>query len=126
MSDPSGPVTVAGLTIHGIEIVRLGFGSLVANITTAGLWITGLLILATEWRNRPWSVEVRKLIAMVSAFVVLITFSPFVYERYYFLLVPLLILLLHRSFRSRRLLTAWIALQALITAGYSYYSIVLK
>lgn len=126
MSDPSGQAIVAGVTIHGIEIVRLGFGSLAANITKAGLWITGLLILATEWRNRPWSFEVRKLIAMVSAFVVLITFSPFIYERYYFLLVPLLILLLHRSFRSKRLLTAWIALQAMITAGYSYYSIVLK
>lgn len=126
INDTPGSATVAGLTIRGIEIMRQSISEGIANIAMLGLWASGILVLMTEWQIRPRSVETRKLFAMATAFVVLIAFSPFVYERYYFFLVPILILLLHRSFRSRRLLTAWIAVQALITVAYSYYQIVLK
>lgn len=118
--------TVAGLILRAIEIVRYSIGDMAAGIGMFGLWIAGLLVLVTVWIERPWSLEVRKLLSMAAIVVALVAFSPFVVERFYLLLVPLLILVIHRAWRSRYLLMAWIAVQAVITAGYSYYQVAVK
>lgn len=117
---------IAGLIVHGLGFLRQILGNNVAFIATLSLWTVGFLILMGELMSRPWSVDKRKLIVLLVTFLTLITLTPYVYERYYILLIPFLILLFHKSFHSRRLLILWLAAQVVLSTGFSYWQIALK
>lgn len=118
---PSG-----GIVIRGLNLMSRSIGANYGYLATMALWMAGLLVFARRWRPLSPDAETRKLSLMVVAFIFLMMASPFVYERYYVILVMLLILILYKSFTSKKLLLLWIGVQAALTAGFSYWQIVLK
>lgn len=122
-----GPIAYAGgLIIHGLDVLRQTTSGVVASAAMLGLWMAGLIIASGEWARWPWSREKTKITTIGLTFAGLMTMTPFVYERYYILLIPLLLLLFHKSVRPTRLMAIWLGLQALLSAGFSYWQIALK
>lgn len=115
-----------GIVIHGLDIIRNVIGAGAAFVLTWGMWIAGLVIVLGMWAARSKVAVNNRLIAIATTFVALMIISPYAYERYYVLLIPVLILLLHKSLHSRSLLSFWFVAQVLVTIGFSYWHIVLK
>jgi len=117
---------VGGLVARGLQTVKQALGAMSAVLAALALWIAGLAILLREATDRTGDPSRGKLASIAIIFVVLMIMSPFMYERYYVPLIPVLILMLHRYFRSTRLLSMWAAWQALLAAGFSYWHIAIK
>jgi 4-amino-4-deoxy-L-arabinose transferase-like glycosyltransferase len=126
-SDDPGRINVAaGIIAHGLDIIGRFLSRNVAFVAELGFWTVGLLITLGECMHRPRSEESERLAIVTVTTMMLLTLTPYVYERYYILVVPFLVLLFHRSFQSRGLLFAWLAVQILLSAGFSYWQIALK
>jgi len=124
-SEEIGRVAAAtGLIVHGLDLLSGVWASLPA-VSQFALWGIGCLILALLITG-PISGEKAKLLACLAAFLVMITFTPYVSERYYLLTVPLLILLTHRLPYHGRLLLWWLLIQIGLSAGFTYWQIMLK
>jgi len=117
---------MAGVVIRGLDIVRRSLGGGFVEVAMLGLWLAGLLIVLGELSERMWSVDRIRLAALALGYVGLMALSPFVYERYYLILVPPLILFLYRSYRRRWVVAAWTGVQALLALVFSYWQIALK
>lgn len=117
---------MTGIIGHGVNILGQKLGNPVSATALFVLWIVGVLIILGEVIDFPWSSVKSKLLALQAAFLIQIAFMPYVGERYYALAVPCLILLLHRSFRQRRLVLLWLAVQITLSVGFSYWQIALK
>lgn len=126
VEEPGHISYVGGLVIRGLDVLGRSLGSAVGFLATLSLWIAGLLIVLGQWADLPWRTEQSRLVTIAITFVMLMAVSPFVYERYYVLLIPLIILLVHRSFHSKKLLYVWVTVQGMIAAGFSYWQIALK
>jgi hypothetical protein len=126
LNDAPDHSLVAGLVIHGLDLVGRLTRSGVGAATKLALWVMGLIIVLGEWSDRPWTEEKTWLVGVALSYTGFMIVTPFVYERYYEVLVPLLILIMHRTFHSRRVLGWWLPIQALVAAGFSYWQIALK
>jgi len=124
--EPNRIAAMTGVIAHTLDILSQIIGSPGGVAAKLGLWTAGLLIIFGEIINCPWSVVKSKLFALLATFLILISLTPYVSERYYILIIPYLILILHRSFRNSRLLYFWLILQIAISVGFSYWQIVLK
>lgn len=126
LDDVGGQSLVAGIVIHGVDLLgRLTWSGVGATAKLA-LWGIGLLIVLGEWLDRPWPEKKTWLVGMALSYIALMVVTPFVYERYYEILVPLLILILHRTFHSRRVLGWWVAVQVVLAGGFTLWQAVLK
>jgi len=126
LNDAPGHSLVAGIVVHGVDLVgRLTWVSVGATVKLA-LWGIGLLIVLGEWMDRPWTEKKTWLVGMALSYIALMAVTPFVYERYYEILVPLLILILHRTIHSRRVLGWWVAVQVVLAGGFTLWQAVLK
>jgi hypothetical protein len=117
---------VAGIIVHGLDILGRVTWSSVKVTAELGLWAAGLLIILGEWLDRPWTYTKDRLVAVALCYSGLMLVTPFVYERYYEVLVPLLILILHRTCLSRRVLGWWVGVQAVMAGGFTLWQVVLK
>jgi hypothetical protein len=126
LDDVAGHSFVAGIIVHILDLVgSLTWASAEATLGIA-LWGIGMLIVLGEWSDKPWSQEKSWLVGAALGYTGLMIVTPFVYERYYEVLVALLILTLHKTFHSRRVLGFWVACQALLASGFVYWQAVMK
>ena len=126
LNDVAGHSVVAGVVIHGLDLVgRLTWGGVGAAAKLA-IWGIGLLIVLAEWSDGPWTEEKTCLVGVALSYIGLMIVTPLVYERYYEVLVPLLILIMHRTFHSRRVLSWWLAVQVVLAGGFTLWQVVLK
>ncbi len=115
-----------GIIPHGFDIVAEKAGRPIAAVGWFGLWLLGVWIILAEISSRPWSRAKSTLVGMMTAFMLLVMMTPYVFERYYTATIPLLILLLYRSARDPRLLWGWLVFLAVVCIGFSYWQIELK
>jgi hypothetical protein len=113
-----------GLILHGLDLLSSVWALLPA-IAQFALWWIGAVIL-TMLISGPIDGEKAKLLACLAAFVVTITLTPYVGERFYLFAVAPLILLTHRLRYHSRLLFSWLLVQIVLSAGFSYWQILLK
>jgi len=111
-----------GIILHGLDIVRESVGPLVPALGGFVLWANGLVIGATgfcmTWKDR--NGEAVKLWSWVTAFAGILLVSDFVGERFYALLVPVLLLLFYPRLSGRRIVVGfWLATMILIALVYS-------
>lgn len=124
-SEEVGRIAAAtGLIVHSLDLLSGAWASLPA-IAQFALWGIGGLILAVLISG-PIGGEKAKLLACLAAFVVMISLTPYVGERYYLSAVAPLILLTHRLRYHSRLLSLWLVVQIGFSAGFAYWQIVLK
>ena len=126
LNDLAGHSLVAGIVIHGLDLVGRLTWSGVGAAAKLALWVMGLIIVLGEWSDRPWTEHKTWLAGMALIYTSLMIVTPLVYERYYEVLVPLLILIMHGTFYSKRVLGWWIALQMVLAGGFSVWQIALK
>jgi len=126
MNEFGGHPFMAGIVIHGLSLVGSLTGDAVGAAAKLALWVMGLIIVSGEWRDSMWTEQRTRLMGVALGYAALMVVIPLVYERYYGFLVPILILVLHRSFQSRRVLGFWLAMQAILAGGYSFWRIVMK
>lgn len=124
--DPYEFSPVGGLIIRGIYLVERGVSTGAAFISMTLLWFAGVLVIASAWPRPLLAPENRSIIFISITFLALILLTPYVYERYYGLLVPLLILIFHRLIKSRNLLLLWLSVQVMISIGFSIWQISIK
>jgi len=115
----------AGIILHGLDILRRLAGPLVAGAGQVALWANGLVILAAaggrlpEARRAGAAREPLLLCAWMLAFAVILLASDAVYERFYALIVPVLLLLLYPWAARRRIVLAlWLGLSAGMSVAY--------
>jgi hypothetical protein len=126
-SESPGRVAAAtGIIAHGVDIVGHLLGNTVAFVAMLGLWAVGILIVSGEVVDSARSILKVKLLAMLAGFLFLIMLTPYVAERYYTVMAPVLILLLYRGARHRRMMVAWLMVEVGIAMGFSYWQIALK
>lgn len=124
-SDEIGRVRAAtGLVVHGLDLLS-GLWAWLPHIGQFALWGIGCLILALLVTG-PINAEKGKLLACLGSFLLLIALTPYPSERFYLLTVPLLILLTHRLPYHGRLLPWWLPVQIGLSAGFTYWQILLK
>jgi len=117
---------VGGLIAHGLYVLEHSLGKFAGLSATLGLWAIGAAVLFQGWTIGSADAIRDKLSAIMIMFVLLMLLSPVVYERYYVLLIPMITLVLHRYFRSTKLLTLWVVWQASVAAVVSYWQIAVK
>jgi hypothetical protein len=115
-----------GIIPHGIDLISQYLGSTVSAIVKILLWLIGiLLIIAEVISGRRDSIKMR-LFAVLTAFIGLITLTPYVAERYYVLAIAPLILIFYKSQRNRSFYLIWLVFLILLSAVFSYWQIHLK
>jgi len=117
---------LTGIIGHGTDLVASRLGANVGSILLFLIWGVGILILLAECVSRNRDSTRTILLAILAAFMGLIFFMPYVAERYYTPIIPILILLLYRFYRNRKLLLIWLAMQILLSVGFSFWQITLK
>lgn len=115
-----------GLILHGFELASDQLGNGASEAAKFVVWLVGLAIALATVLEMPWEDTKYKLLALLSAFLMLIVLTPYVSERYYVLIMPYLILLLHRHFRNWKLLVPWVIVQMVLSIGYTYWQVVLN
>jgi hypothetical protein len=111
-----------GLILHGLDLSRGWFGTFAPALGEFALWANGLLIgsvsLVETWKAG--DSESVKLWSWVAAFAGILVVSDFVGERFYVLLMPVLLLLFYPRLAGRRLPVAlWVAGMIAIGVAYS-------
>ncbi len=115
-----------GIIAHGLDLGAQVFGRQIFQIVKLALWGVGIVILAYGILNSALATATAKIYAILFAFLALVMFTPYVAERYYAVAIPWLILILHNRFRSQIILMGWVTIQIILSAGFSYWQIVLK
>ena len=126
LNDIAGHSVVAGIVVHGVDLVGRLTWSGVGEVAKLVLWGMGLLIVLAEWSDGLWTEEKTWLVGVALSYIGLMLVTPFVYERYYEVLVPILILVIHRTFHSRRVLSWWVGVQVVMAGGFTFWQAVLK
>jgi Dolichyl-phosphate-mannose-protein mannosyltransferase len=125
-SDAMAKATASGVIVNGVDIIAKVAGNLPAQIVEFTLWFIGVLIILTEVFDFPYDKFKTKLLIFCAAFLILLLFVPYFWERFYISIIPYVILLLLRSNRRRLLLILYLGVNVVIAVGYSYWQIVLK
>ncbi len=115
-----------GIIAHGLSLLGHAAGASLADITQFMLWAFGAVLILSEAARRPWDALRAKLLVYAGIFVTVMIFTPYVAERYYTPLVPVLILLFHRSVSSRKYLVGWLVVLIILSMVFSYWEIALK
>lgn len=124
--EPNVVGAAAGLLVHALDMARGRLGPTLAGIGQWGLWLAGVLVLVGGPTLQPVASSRGKLAALLVAFMALMTATPYVFERYYLIALPLLILSLYGRAQRRWALAAWLSVQAVVAVGFSYWQIVEK
>jgi hypothetical protein len=115
-----------GVIPHGINLISQYLGSMVSFIVKILLWLIGTLLVIADVIGGKWDSVRMKLFAVLTAFIGLITLTPYVAERYYMLTVAPFILIFYKSQRDRRIYLLWLVFLILLSAVFSYWQIHLK
>ena len=111
-----------GIIQHGLQILQGTAGPLLPALGQLALWANGLVIGAMLLRRQPGEQPHRSvtLWCMVAAFAGILLVSDFVDERFYALIVPVLMLLLYPRVAGRRaIIGLWVAGMIVLAAAYS-------
>jgi hypothetical protein len=111
-----------GIVLHGLDVASRSVGTLLPAAGQFLLWANGLMIGATALlRPQPARrSEERQLWCLLAAFAAILLVSDYVGERFYALVVPVLLMLFYPRVASRRMLTvAWVAGTAVLGVGYA-------
>jgi len=126
-SDEMNELAVAmGIIIHGIDLVGKYLGEVMIIIVRIVLWVVGILLILSEVRSNAWDSVKLKLFSILGTFLVLITFTPYVAERYYMLAFAPLVLIFHKSQRDKWISFLWLAFLILLSIAFTYWQIHLK
>jgi len=111
-----------GIILHGLDLARGAVGAVAPALGEFALWANGLIIgavsLIETWKAG--DADSVKLWSWIAAFAGILAVSDFVGERFYVLLVPVLLLLFYPRLAGRRVAVAlWAAGMALIGVAYS-------
>jgi hypothetical protein len=115
-----------GIIAHGTEIVGGFLVQPVSFVARSGLWAAGVVIILGVLSSTQRTPADEKLLALLAAFLLLMSLTPFVSERYYIMTVPWLVLLLHRHFRTSGPLVWWLGIQIALSLVFSYWQIEVK
>jgi hypothetical protein len=126
LDDVRGNSRVAGILIHGLDSVGRVASVDLEIFAKSGLWGIGLVVVMIAFSDRPWTEMKTWLLAVALGYAGLMLITPLVYERYYMVLVPVLILLLHDRPQLRNAFACWLVVQAVLSASYFYWCAVLK
>jgi|SRR3990172_6785867 len=115
-----------GILAHGMDLGGQMFGVEVMEVAKLALWVLGIVILAYGVLDSVAPTAMVKIVSILFSFLALMTFTPYVAERYYAMAIPWLIMILHRQFHNWKLLLIWLGLEAGLAVGFSYWQIALK
>jgi len=115
-----------GIIPHGIDLLSRHLGSTAGILVKVLFWMTGILLIIIEVISGSWDSVKTKLFAVLAAFIGLITFTPYVAERYYMISVAPLILIFYKPQRDRRIYLLWLVFLILLSVVFSYWEIHLK
>jgi hypothetical protein len=106
-----------GIILHGLDIAGRLAGPLIAWLGGLTLWANGLVVLAAGLRRA--GRDSRLCAAWTLAFALILLASEAVYERFYVLITPVLLLWLYPLVARRRaVLALWLALSAALSIAY--------
>lgn len=114
-----------GIILHGLDLIQtrlLGGNKFLADLAQFGLWANGLVIMAAAVSMAlcPLRSETMKLWSWVMAFAGVVLASSFVGERFYALIMPILLVWLYPYVAGRqRIVACWVADMALLAVVYS-------
>jgi len=106
-----------GIILHGLDILGRQAGAWLAFLAGLAVWANGLAVIVAGLRRAGRSVWLPA--AWLLAFAVILLASEAVYERYYAIIMPVLLLWFYPQIAGRRwLLGLWLALSAGLSGTY--------
>lgn len=126
-SDEMAKIAVGtGIIPHGIDIISQYLGSVAGFIIKVFLWMTGVLLMLSQIVDEKLDSLKVKLFSILTAFILLISLTPYVAERYYVLTIAPLILIFNKTKRDWKIYILWLLFLILVSSVFSYWEIYIK
>lgn len=123
---PGHVAAVTGIIAHGLNLGDQFVGLKISTVAMLVLWFVGIGIVANAIFRVQGDRIAGLLAVMAGTFLVMMTLTPYATDRYYALVIPILILFFYRHLRRRGLLLIWLSVLILLSLTFSYWQIALK